>query len=1126
MSKSSNKTSRSIGKSKNIDSNPRRSLSRTMTVGRLTNQRKSPERKSPERSPKRSLDRFGSRASPAKSTRRSPERKPRISNIVDVPRSKQTSTREPFNRTRNNKQSFVKSDFVARSIDIILEKYSFFMSTNQQLNVSFELEIRFDNFKLRNKQFNQEINMITDWGVYYRLQKIIRSDILQKYPNSWRNKIETTRTIDYSIKNFRHSLNVKTNTYTSMIKKRLLYYDDPLYHTRTSLSKEIASDKPPIRREPREWSFKREKIRHKFILDADANGNPIFQVDLTYVRSTSVEDIEEVKHSFEIELEFANQYNPTKVEYINARDYVLSIIQNSILLYSIDEAKRITRYVNNRLNEYDNMMDFIDLNFQSAQARNLHFEDLKFDSMINGNRVSVSDKVDGDRKLLIITEKEIWLLGPNQSRIKVFTSSNSEPLPFAGYIFDTEMVTHPNNINLKQNYWIVLFDCLFTPHDKTKIQQKPHKERLMYCNKLIEQYINNNIVRITTKKFYDINNINDFYKYTNKLLSSSKKKEYHTDGLIFTPVTVYNSFANKKFKNRLRERTLKVIPDICKWKPKETMTIDLKIVYGDLPEFNKLLASIPQHKSRDPTHFVQKTEIDFFQDDRTKRIYPITNSDIEYDNKILRGIPEGAIVEWEWNFDRKMLLPKLLRDNKAFPNNFDSALDNWNLVHNPINETTIMGNDFTLLRKYHNQIKKELLQIASFQGSLGRKYLIDIGSGKGGDVTKWKNYDRILAVEPNPRMHEELHRRIQAAGMGDKVKVLKTYGEDLKTIYAESKTFFKTKASCISGLFSLTFFSGDKLKELMNMVKKCISKKGIFIFATLDKRNINEFYENKNDSLQKINTAELDYNKKENVLSLIIHGSNTVDEKQIETPTDVKLLEEKFRDIDFELNQYERANKEKFLNDGEIQMTNLYSYGYFSNRNKITRMTDISNDDNVINLKNGYCIVKCIEDKNSMLHCLLKAINTDYSRNMENRLELADKFREELSYMLDFPYSRTVQDTNYDVYLSDAFLTHRKAVRYFESEQSIRIDLITYIADMINIDVIIIEFDSENENRIESVTKSFTDEEGNNKLTIIMSMQNVGEYEMYSLLGKYERDGKIQVRFFAGDFEKFEALSE
>ena len=60
----------------------------------------------------------------------------------------------------------------------------------------------------------------------------------------------------------------------------------------------------------------------------------------------------------------------------------------------------------------------------------------------------------------------------------------------------------------------------------------------------------------------------------------------------------------------------------------------------------------------------------------------------------------------------------------------------------------------TLMRKYHNRIKHNIFN--EYKGNL-----LDIGSGNGGDIHKWKYFRKIACVEPDNVKLKNLNERIK-----------------------------------------------------------------------------------------------------------------------------------------------------------------------------------------------------------------------------------------------------------------------------------------------------------------------------------------------------------------------------
>ena len=118
--------------------------------------------------------------------------------------------------------------------------------------------------------------------------------------------------------------------------------------------------------------------------------------------------------------------------------------------------------------------------------------------------------------------------------------------------------------------------------------------------------------------------------------------------------------------------------------------------------------------------------------------------------------PNGAFV------------PLRLRPDKKEPNLEKTVMGNWRAIHDEITTDTMLGRTFNLMYKYYNRIKSELLVDAakdiggtattSAAAASDGPTLLDIGSGIGGDVSKWSRagFKKIVAVEPDTAKLPEL----------------------------------------------------------------------------------------------------------------------------------------------------------------------------------------------------------------------------------------------------------------------------------------------------------------------------------------------------------------------------------
>jgi hypothetical protein len=101
-------------------------------------------------------------------------------------------------------------------------------------------------------------------------------------------------------------------------------------------------------------------------------------------------------------------------------------------------------------------------------------------------------------------------------------------------------------------------------------------------------------------------------------------------------------------------------------------------------------------------------------------------------------------------------VPIRLRKDKKYPNTIEvanSILQTKN--KNYITAESLRGNDVLFMRMYHNKCKQRYYEM--YKGD----YLLDIGSGVGADVFKWKHtFKHVTCIEPNEQHLSEMLSRL------------------------------------------------------------------------------------------------------------------------------------------------------------------------------------------------------------------------------------------------------------------------------------------------------------------------------------------------------------------------------
>lgn len=510
-----------------------------------------------------------------------------------------------------------------------------------------------------------------------------------------------------------------------------------------------------------------------------------------------------------------------------------------------------------------------------SRARDLKIQDITSCGVLKNYTVSL--KADGEYRFLIFHSSGVWLVYPKNMIKRLGDLPNGYPLDT---IIAGEYITKDK---LKTRNLIIDSEGIFIPFDATVVSGvNISEENYMFRRDKMaevlreESYIKINGVNklyIVHKKYYDITSPELFYTSIKDALDQRDKVLYNDDGLVFTPI--YSPYVTNGSRQKFGDRVLSKYDDICKWKPPEKQTLDFQyeMVNGK---------HIIKTKDREVVDFKRKPLSSYFRFENLDTITSMSGSIVEFEPINV----ENGIVRMK---------PSRLRSDKIFPNEYYIVESGYNLLTNPINESTLLGEDTVLMRKHHNNIKRELLSNA--YGGV----LIDFGSGKGGDITKWKNFTKVLAIEPNVSYIREMERRLDYYNMRDKVTILNARGEDTDIITETILDFLPDDLTripvYISFMFSLTFFweSEITLKSLINTINKTneiILDKGgqraEIIFATIDGKRTKKLLQRMNTSSNSdvqtvnLNTISLSHREGSNSLDITITDSKTVTDTQKE----------------------------------------------------------------------------------------------------------------------------------------------------------------------------------------------------------------------------------------------------
>ena len=287
----------------------------------------------------------------------------------------------------------------------------------------------------------------------------------------------------------------------------------------------------------------------------------------------------------------------------------------------------------------------------------------------------------------------------------------------------------------------------------------------------------------------------------------------------------------------------------------------------------------------------------------------------------------------------------------------------FNYMNKNVSDVLFLNRCLFIFRKIHNKIKSYL--ISNF--CMNSYSILDIGSGKGGDLPKYKTLEKlrtIYLVEPNIDNIKELNNRLSMTqvknsnirGSESSINYIPFIGsgEDTELI----SKYVKEKVTNINMFFVLTFFfeNEDKLNKLVNTIDKYLDNEGIFLctfmdgyrtFELLSKEDItNDYY-----SIKKLSKLNIDtYNNK---IEIDFKETQTAT-KQIEYLVYINILTEKLKERHIYLEEEHYLDEEYIeeLLEGKSSLTKDNDNVYY--------LEDLNDKEKQLNKLYKYCVYKKI----------------------------------------------------------------------------------------------------------------------------------------------------------------------
>ena len=413
----------------------------------------------------------------------------------------------------------------------------------------------------------------------------------------------------------------------------------------------------------------------------------------------------------------------------------------------------------------------------------------------NNSHWDTTIKLDGVRKFLFITSFGSFLCDPFSNRA---SKVGKGCFQLHRTLIDGEYVANETEEKDKPPSFHA-FDILFVKTDNVQSETFTCRKSIFQDPRFIRDVdlcLDSSLLSFNSKKFYSSP---DFYVNVRKALDDTKT--YHdqnigTDGLIFQPtlLTYYNLHT-------------------WKWKPPELLSIDFYFAVQKDDTYSLCVGSRQNQK------IVFTGDHDF----------PYLDTSIVVEGGMLNGI-SVANKTVECYYKNGKFVPFRVRKDKPFPNSIKTAQSVWRDINNPISQDTIKGYTLKLFRRVCNMHKKSLLSTYIPKGQT----ILDIGSGRGGDLQKWdQNKYSVYAVEPDETHRKEFVRRRQTMASDIQVSLIDTVIENTQTIV---DAVGSNRIDSVVAFFSLTYLTKNKQTwdDFLRSIDRFVPTGGVFIGTVLD----------------------------------------------------------------------------------------------------------------------------------------------------------------------------------------------------------------------------------------------------------------------------------------------------
>lgn len=356
-------------------------------------------------------------------------------------------------------------------------------------------------------------------------------------------------------------------------------------------------------------------------------------------------------------------------------------------------------------------------------------------------------------------------------------------------VFDEETIPfdinkYPKPITLKRSQ----IRDIFTKHFYVTIKNDGERVILLLRNKILYE--------ATAQRPYFYPIAKNTSSYTHMIIDCERVNGVYN-------ILDYDDFSNNTFKERLPYFGTIFSSNIMKIKKYSKITsIEDVIAYWKMeghPKNDGLLI-IDGNRSYSQSLIYKwkyKNTIDLLVKNNSLYMYgDVKFTLLDCDTQMLE---DNVIYEFMTNRNASYIVPVRKRDDKLYPNSWHVVRSN---MYYGVTLDDIIHVGCRSMRRYHNYIKQKCID------DIHTDILVDIGTGRGIDISKWDSDKMVYCIEPDTNRVIELRRKLSYTT--NRVIIPHKINDNVIDL-------LRDKLITVTTFFCLNLFDNNDFKQLSNL---------------------------------------------------------------------------------------------------------------------------------------------------------------------------------------------------------------------------------------------------------------------------------------------------------------------